>query len=480
MADQYQSSQGSQRYDFFLVVEGMTCRSCEVMIERKLKKVDGIEHVQGDAHKGLVHVKYVGKPPDTDMFREALIGDQKYNVKGILSHKKLERYLRSRSIQVKRPTLGRIIGVFAIALLAAILFTKLGLIKSGVQIGSSIQFSAAFVIGLIAAISSCVAVIGGLLISSVVQYQKESGEGDGFGSRMVPVALFVGGRVISYAFFGGIIGWLGSAFTLPPIVTGGIVIVAAAYMLIMGLDMLQIAPPSFKRMLPGMPKSVSHKLMDMGFGKANWISPFFTGAVTFFVPCGFTQALQLYALTSGSFASGAMVLGAFALGTVPALSLLGLSLNAFKGSARTFFFHFAGALVIIMGFVNFQNGFAIAGYPLSFAPIAKFFAKATTYDTSASTANSAQAEVKDGKQQINMVAAGGYSPNDFSVKAGVPVEWTIDASDGAGCERALQVPGLGIRKILDIGINTIEFTAQAGTYPFSCSMGMYRGTIRVN
>lgn len=480
MSDQHTQLQGSQRYDFFLIVEGMTCRSCEVMIERKLKKIQGIEHVQGDANKGLIHVKYEGQPPVVDMFRQALASDQKYNVKGVLSHRRLEKYLCSRKVCVKRPTFGRIIGVFALAFLVAMIFTKLGLFKSGVEIGSSMEFGAAFVIGLIAAISSCVAVIGGLLISSVVQYQKESGaEDNSLGSRMVPVGLFVVGRVLSYALFGGVIGWLGSAFTPSPIVTGGIMIIAALYMLIMGLDMLQIAPPSFKKMLPGIPKSISHKLMDIGFGKANWITPFFTGAVTFFVPCGFTQALQLYALTSGSFTSGAMVLGAFALGTAPALSLLGLSLNAFKGSARTFFFHFAGALVIIMGVVNFQNGFTIAGYPLSFAPIGDFFAKTTAYETSASQ-RAVPVEVRNGKQQISMIASGGYSPNSFTVKAGVPVEWTIDASNAVGCERAFQVPGLGIRKILDIGINTIEFTPQAGTYSFSCSMGMYRGTLKVN
>ncbi len=482
MSEQNVPPHGSQRYDFFLILDGMTCRSCEVMIERKLKKVSGIESVHGDSHKGLVRVKYVGREPAVEMFRNALASDRKYAVKGFLSHKKLENYLRSRGSRTqKRPTFGRIMGIFALAFLAAGLFVKLGLIKSGVEIGSSIEFGAAFVIGLIAAISSCIAVIGGLLISSVVQYQKECGEGNSWSTRMVPVGLFVAGRVISYTIFGGIIGWLGSAFTMPPIVTGGLVVVAALYMLVMGLDMLQIAPPSFKRLLPGMPKSLSHRLMDMGLGRASWITPFFTGAVTFFIPCGFTQALQLYALTSGSFASGAMVLGAFALGTVPALSLLGLSLNAFKGSARTFFFHFAGALVIIMGIVNIQNGFAISGHPLSFSPVASFFARTTTYDTSAAVApSSVQATVKDGKQEIRMVAEGGYSPNDFTVKAGIPVEWIIDASQALGCERAFQVPGLRIRQVLDVGINTIEFTAQPGTYSFSCSMGMYRGTLRVN
>lgn len=41
------------------------------------------------------------------------------------------------------------------------------------------------------------------------------------------------------------------------------------------------------------------------------------GALTFFLPCGFTQAMQLYAISSGNFISGALIMSLFAIGTKP-------------------------------------------------------------------------------------------------------------------------------------------------------------------
>ncbi|NCP77121.1 sulfite exporter TauE/SafE family protein [bacterium] len=42
-----------------------------------------------------------------------------------------------------------------------------------------------------------------------------------------------------------------------------------------------------------------------------------SGALTFFLPCGFTLAMQAYAITTGSFITGALTMMAFALGTAP-------------------------------------------------------------------------------------------------------------------------------------------------------------------
>ncbi|MDR2416217.1 MAG: sulfite exporter TauE/SafE family protein [Candidatus Peribacteria bacterium] len=39
--------------------------------------------------------------------------------------------------------------------------------------------------------------------------------------------------------------------------------------------------------------------------------------MTFFVPCGFTFAMQLYAMQTGSFLSGGVVMLLFAVGTLP-------------------------------------------------------------------------------------------------------------------------------------------------------------------
>ena len=89
--------------------------------------------------------------------------------------------------------------------------------------------------------------------------------------------------------------------------------------------------------------------------------------------------------------------------------------------------------------------------------------------------------VIDGKQVIKMAVTSSYGPDEFTVKAGVPVRWEVDASRALGCAASLQSPQLGISsRSLKRGMNVIEFTPKkAGTYSFTCSMGMVRGTMRV-
>jgi plastocyanin domain-containing protein len=85
-------------------------------------------------------------------------------------------------------------------------------------------------------------------------------------------------------------------------------------------------------------------------------------------------------------------------------------------------------------------------------------------------------------QEIRMTAASSaYSPDSFTVQAGKPVRWVIEGGNSMGCASYLTAPKLGITKVLKKGENIIEFTAPAtpGTYPFSCSMNMARGTITV-
>ncbi|MBI2436930.1 MAG: cupredoxin domain-containing protein, partial [Candidatus Magasanikbacteria bacterium] len=67
-----------------------------------------------------------------------------------------------------------------------------------------------------------------------------------------------------------------------------------------------------------------------------------------------------------------------------------------------------------------------------------------------------------------------YEPYQFTVKKGIPVEWTVDASKASGCMIAgIVSPGLGIRESLSSGKKTIKFTpTKTGKFKFSCPMGM--------
>lgn len=433
-------------------IDGMTCHSCEMLIERAWNKVDGVKNVEVRAASGKARITCEGEAPSIERLQRAL-GEGKYIVS------------RYGTGQKTKPSLLQILGLFALVFLLGGLFSKLGLLNTDFAVGSGMSFGSIFVIGLVAASSSCIAIAGGLLLSSAAKFNERYGS-SGPAARMRPVALFVAGRIAGYALMGGLLGVVGQALSPSPLVTALITLAAAVYMIVMGLDMLQIAPAWLKNLTPRMPKSLSRRVMDAE-GKEHPLAPFALGAATFFLPCGFTQALQLYALTTGSFAAGALALLAFALGTAPALLALGWASSSLKGKAGRFFFRFSGALVVVLGLWNIQNGLAIAGYQISFprsVPVA------------------GDSIVFDGTTQVmKMSVDGGYQPNQFTIKAGLPTRWEIDGTNGGGCASVIQSPALGIKPtLLQKGPNIIAFTApQPGTYSFSCSMGMYRGQIIV-
>lgn len=447
-----------------LSIEGMHCRSCELTVERKFRHVKGVSKVDVDAAKGLARIVYNVCKPDIGELQNAIAKDG-YKIKETAKDKKNEPVAAER----ERPGFMRLLGLFALVLVLARMVSKLGLIKTDVDLGGAPSFWAVFVLGLVAASSSCIAVSGGLLLSSSAKFNERYGRLSR-GARMKPVFLFVAGRVASYGILGALIGYLGAALSPSPFVTGVIAVLAALYMLIMGLEMLQIAPAWLKGLLPRMPKSLSHKVLDAE-GHEHPATPFFLGAATFFLPCGFTQALQLYALTTKSAAESGLLLLAFALGTAPALFALGWASGSLKGKAGKFFFQFSGALVVVLGLWNIQNGFSIAGYPLSLPSLG-------SWSLGSSAATNDPNVIFDGRQQIvNMsVDRYGYTPNSFTIRAGVPTKWVIDGTRAGGCASALLVPKLGIRKLLSRGENVFEFTpTEQGTISFSCSMGMYRG-----
>ena len=96
------------------------------------------------------------------------------------------------------------------------------------------------------------------------------------------------------------------------------------------------------------------------------------------------------------------------------------------------------------------------------------------------------ATMVDGKQVIQTtVKSVSYEPNYFKVKVGVPVRMEVTSSGQPGCDAGAMVSQLFSDGSLYLNptagqVAVKEFTPQsAGTYRFSCPMGMVRGTIEV-
>ena len=180
------------------------------------------------------------------------------------------------------------------------------------------------------------------------------------GDKVRPQVLFHIGRLASFFVLGGVIGALGSAFALGKFGTFALSLVVGLVMLALGLNLLDTFHWA-KRLTPTLPKAFSKHAFNAS--KINHtLTPLLVGAATFFLPCGFTQSMQVYTLSTGSFLSGALTMGIFALGTLPVLALLSFSSLAIHKKINSgIFFKSAGLVVILFAVFNIINSLAVIG-----------------------------------------------------------------------------------------------------------------------
>ncbi len=197
------------------------------------------------------------------------------------------------------------------------------------------------------------------------------------------------------------------------------------------------------------------------------------GAASFFLPCGFTQAVQVYALSTGSPLLAGAIMAVFAVGTAPGLLVLA-GLPALVPSAeRPTLLRLVGVVVIGFAVVNLGAGLRLAGVAVPVVGAAPVAAAEVPAPAAGVTAEGAQA-------LTTYQDADGYSPASATIYAGLPTTWTIQSSTLQTCAAFFVVPDLGIQMIFKKGANTIDLPAlPAGTLNYSCSMGMYGGQITI-
>jgi uncharacterized protein len=437
-------------------VAGMTCASCEVLLERGMKKVEGVHNVQVSRSKESATIHCEKNIQLEDL--QAAVADKGYT---LVPHDTIDTPVRPPFIVKNKERLSEIGSVIVILIGIYFILNQFDVIPKSLGVTDNMSYGFIFVIGLVAATSTCLAVAGGLLLAVANKYNAAHPNLTGV-QKFKPHIWFNTGRIVSYALLGGLIGALGSALSISTKVTGIITIIASLFMIIMGIQLLQIFPWMNKIQLK-MPKFIAHKVYDASHQESKEtgkLSSFLFGGSTFFLPCGFTQALQLYVLGKGDFVIGALTMLAFSLGTLPSLAGIGAFTSFAKGKTQRHFTTFSAVLVIMLGVFALPSGFTLIEL-------------GSTQDF---VGGSLLLEESNGEvQSIDLEVRGlDYYPTSFKLKKGVPVEWNIDGRKAVGCAKVLSVPALGIMEQLPQDkIKTITFTpTKAGKITFSCSMGM--------
>jgi sulfite exporter TauE/SafE/copper chaperone CopZ len=437
-----------------LRVDGMTCAGCERRIEKGLRKLAGVVEVKAFYESSEVIVTYDTAVVDLGAIIQK-IDKLDYRVKG--KSKSKPTAAAKKASQDNMP-LSQFLGI------GIVVFALYMIIKNTIgfnfipQVNKSMGYGILFVIGLITSIH-CLAMCGGINLSQCVSQNAKAGDRSNQLAQLKPSFLYNIGRVISYTIVGGIVGALGSLVSFSGTAKGIVALFAGAFMVIIRLNMLNIFP-WLKKVNIRPPRPVAN-FLDRNSDRG----PFFVGLLNGLMPCGPLQAMQLYAMGTGSFLAGATSMLVFSLGTVPLMFGLGAVSTLLSSKFTHRMMKVSAVLVMVLGIIMLSRGLNLSGVNTAYA----------------SPATSNVSKVQGSVQIITTSMTGGnYSP--IIVQKGIPVVWTIKAQpqDLTGCNNPMTIPTYNIKRQLQPGDNVIKFTpTKEGTITYTCWMGMTSSTIMV-
>ncbi len=426
-------------------IEGMTCHHCENTIEDALKK-EGVVKVEAHHAKKIARIEY-----DPAIISEAqikiIIREAGYEVRGVSDDTGPGR---------KTVEIAQVAGITLALLGVYFLISKTIGFNFIPQVNSSMGLGMIFIVGLITSLH-CAAMCGGISISQCAQGEDKKQ------NKYVNGILYNVGRVVSYTILGGIIGAVGSVFNFSPAVKGGIAIGAGILMVLVGLRMAGVFAFLKKVKLPGS-GLLSRFAPKKSGSKSRHYGPFIVGLLNGLMPCAPLQAMQLYALGTGSALAGALSMFFFSAGTVPLMFGIGTAASLLSRKFSGSLIRISAIIVMFLGLVMVNRGMSLSGNGVVISP-----------------AQGNIAALKGPYQEVTMVVR----PDAFEpivVQRGIPVRWIIkaDSTNLNGCNNGILVPQFNITKKLAPGDNIVEFTPDtSGKFGYSCWMGMIRSTVTV-
>jgi sulfite exporter TauE/SafE/copper chaperone CopZ len=433
-------------------IDGITCAACERKIEKALKNLDGIVIADVDYASSSANISYARDKIDLNDIYEA-IRKAGYDV-----------ILDDTSEEESSPMTTLFIGII-LAGLYIIINNTVGF-NFFPQVTSSMGYGMLFIAGLFTSVH-CIAMCGGI---SLYQCAGCGGcQNKNIYLKLKPGLLYNFGRVTSYTLLGGLAGALGSVFSVSLKGKAFISLAAGLFMIVMGINMLGINS-TLRKIMPRLPKVLTDKIDS----KKNNNGSFIVGLLNGFMPCGPLQAMQLYALGTGSFLTGAVSMLIFGIGTVPLMFAFGAFSSLMSSKFTKQMMKISAMLVIILGLVMGRRGFSLAGINIAETLLSPL-------GINIEQSRSSTALIKDGYQSVTTnLESGRYQP--ITVYADVPLKWTITADKESlnGCNNEIIIPEFMLQQKLEPGENTIEFTpTKTGTITYTCWMGMISSTITV-
>lgn len=331
-----------------------------------------------------------------------------------------------------------------------------------------------FLTGLTVGGITCMAVQGGLLASVVAVHKVEE---QGL-FKIWAISAFLISKLIAYTLLGFVLGAFGSSLNFSQTIMIVVQLLAGVYMIAIALNLLNVHP-IFRYAVIQPPRFLS-KFIRKESKSANFFSPILLGILTIFIPCGTTLAMEALAISSGSALLGAAIMFVFILGTTPLFFGLGLLTHLGSKYSKNFV-KLAAIIVIYLGLSAINGSLVLVNSPVTWQSISQNIP--IEIDLSGGESQvSDSVRLENGEQVIDLaVYPNGYYPNNLIIQSGIPVRLNLTTYGGLGCTSQFRIPELNVAKDLPLsGQEIVEFTPEKpGKILFTCSMGMYTGTITV-
>lgn len=226
-------------------VAGMHCKSCELLLERSIQNMKNVEKVHADQNKGTVEVSYHENMPDEKAIEEIIVENgYKLGKEAKLPwfHKSPRKYIET-------------------LLITLVLYTLYMVAKmNGFSIGgfgslTSPTLGVAFLVGVTAGLSSCMALVGGLILGVSSKWNEEHIHASKW-HRFEPHLYFSFGRIAGFGILGGLLGIFGSFISLSPFTIGVLTVATGLIMLILGINLSDLSP-RLSRVSITLPKFLS-------------------------------------------------------------------------------------------------------------------------------------------------------------------------------------------------------------------------------
>jgi sulfite exporter TauE/SafE/copper chaperone CopZ/LysM repeat protein len=459
--------------------KGMHCHGCEHIIEVSVGKLPGVRKVKADYPTEIVTVAFDPTATNSEEIRAAV-------------ERAGYRVVARGEPEAQRSNTRKLIGLGLglTGILLIILFDAEWISQGGApDISQHMSLQLIFLLGLLTGFH-CIGMCGGFVLSYTAD--------DASAGRRSYLSHFLygAGKTISYTTIGAGFGQLGAIVAFTPLLRGAAGMMAGAFLIVFGLNMLGMFAP-LRRFRFGLPAPARAFLERQSRTQHR---PFIIGLLNgLMIACGPLQAMYVMAAGTGSALEGAKMLFAFGVGTLPVLVSFGLLTTLISGSLTHKLLKASGAIVVILGAVMINRGLILTGWGYDLGSVLRTLSPSSKprvsplqdhrrpppAQTASEPAPATEAQRKPtsrlAPQTITMdVISSGFSPNRFILIRGAPVKWIINGKEITTCNKRIIVPSLGLEFDVKKGRQVIEFTPQTtGVIPWSCWMGMLHGEFEV-